>query len=224
MGFISWLLAPIIDKRIAAFQSDVMATHITEVEHIYSQMRGWRHDYHNHMQALMAHLHLSQYEEMKSYLDNLAADLTQVDTIIKSGNIMVDAMLNSKISLAQTKEINVNAKAIVPATLAVSEIDLCIIIGNLLDNAVEACAKLNNPAERFIRVYIDIFKGQLYISITNARVGEVKKSGAAFLSTKKQGDHGFGLMRIDKIAAKHGGFVNRKYEDGVFATEVMLPL
>ena len=224
MGFFSWLLSPVIDKRIAVFQSDLMGKHITEVENIYRQMRGWRHDYHNHIQTVKAHLQLEQYVEIGTYLDKLDADLTHVDTVLKSGNVMVDAILNSKISLAVSKKIHIDAKAVVPKELTVSEIDLCIIIGNLLDNAAEACMKLPNEAERFIRIYIDVLKDQLYISITNSVCGLAKKSGSIYLSTKEKEGHGFGLMRVDKIAEKYGGFINRQSEEGVFATEIMLPL
>ena len=224
MGLFSWLLSPVIDKRIAAFQNDLMSKHITEVENIYRQMRGWRHDYHNHIQTVKAHLQFEQYSEIGVYLDELDSDLTNVDTVIKTGNIMVDAILNSKISLALSRKIDVNAKAIVPKTLSVSEIDLCVIIGNLLDNAAEACAKLSNEADRFIRIYIDVLKDQLYISVSNSVGGDVKKSGKTYLSTKEKDGHGFGLLRIDKIVEKYGGFINRQNEEGVFATEVMLPM
>jgi len=89
---------------------------------------------------------------------------------------------------------------------------------------MEACQKLDNADERFIRVYIDVMKGQLYISVSNAAGGAVRKHGAQYLSTKESDSHGFGLMRIDRVAAKYGGYVNRQNEDGVFATEVMLLL
>ena len=224
MGLFSWMLAPVIDKRIAAFQSDLMSKHIAEVENIYRQMRGWRHDYHSHIQAVKAHLKLEQYAEIGTYLDKLDTDLTNVDTVIKSGNVMVDAILNSKISIASSKKININAKAVVPKKLTISEIDLCIIIGNLLDNATEACVKLPDEADRFIRIYIDILKEQLYISVTNAVGGSIRKSGNVYLSSKEKEGHGFGLMRVDKITDKYGGFINRQSEEGVFATEIMLPL
>jgi len=220
MGFISWLLSSQIDKRIAAFQNDLMGKHVTEVENIYSQMRGWRHDYHNHIQKMKAHLHLGQYAEIGGYLNELDKDLTNVDTILKTGNVMADAIINSKLSLATAKDISINAKAIVPKTLPFSEINLCIILGNLLDNATEACLKL--PADsRFIRLYVAIMKGQLYISVSNA-CDKVKKSGRTFLTTKEGG--GFGLLRIDGIVEKHSGYINRQHEEGVFATEIMLPL
>ena len=224
MGLFSWLLSPIIDKRIAAFQRDLMGKHITEVENIYRQMRGWRHDYHNHIQVMKAHASLNQINEINEYLGKLDDDLTSVDTVIKTGNVMVDAILNSKISLAASKKIPVNAKATVPGNLSVSEIDLCVIIGNLLDNASEACLKQPNESERFIRIYIGKHKEMLYISVSNSVGGEVKKSGKTYHSTKNSDSHGFGLMRIDRIVAKNGGYVNRQNEEGVFATEIMLPL
>ena len=220
----------LIDKRIAAYQNDLVMKHYDEVQNIYSQMRGWRHDYHNHIQAMKAFLVSGNGAEHLEYLGKLDADLTSVDTVIKTGNVMIDAILNSKLSLASSKKINITTKVAVPQKLKVSEIDLCVIIGNMLDNAIEACMKLSDENERFIRVFIGTHKSMLYVCVFNAAGGEVKKSGKTYHSTKNSEfpaariTHGFGLMRIDRIAAKYGGFVNRQNEKGVFATEIMFPL
>ena len=211
-----------IDRRIAEYQNDLITKHCDEVENIYRQMRGWRHDYHNHIQTMLALV--NEPEQMKEYLWTLNDDLTSVDTVLKTGNVMVDAILNSKLSLIHSKKIAVNAKAVVPQQLKISEVDLCVIIGNLLDNAMEACLKQENPEERFIRIYINVLKQQLYISVTNSVGGTVKKEGKRYHSTKSSPSHGFGLMRVDRIAEKYNGYVNRQDEPGVFATEVMLPL
>lgn len=211
-----------IDRRIAAYQNDLITRHCDEVQNIYRQMRGWRHDYHNHIQAMLALT--DSPEEIRTYLLALNHDLTSVDTVLKTGNVMVDAILNSKLSLIKSREIAVHAKAVVPATLPVSDVDLCVIIGNLLDNALEACLCQEENARRFIRVYIGILKKQLYISVTNSAGNHVQKNGKTYLSTKNSAGHGFGLMRIDRIAEKYHGYVNRQNEPGYFATEVILPL
>jgi len=223
-----WLLirrymAVLVERRVATYQNDLVARHCDEVENIYRQMRGWRHDYHNHIQAMKAYLALDQTEKLAAYLGELDSDLQSVDTVLKTGNVMIDAILNSKISLAQAKKIAVNAKAQVPRDVAASEVDLCVIIGNLLDNAIEACEKLDEP-ERFIRVYVGTHKEMLYISVSNAVGDGVRKFGGRYLSTKDSPTHGFGLIRIDRLAEKYKGFVDRQSEKGVFATEVMLPL
>ena len=211
-----------IDRRVAAYQNDLITKHCDEVDNIYRQMRGWRHDYHNHIQAMLAMT--DKPEELRKYLWMLNDDLTTVDTVLKTGNVMVDAILNSKLSLIKSKNIAVNAKATVPSDLQTSEIDLCAIIGNLLDNAMEACLRQDRQEERFIRVYIGVLKKQLYICVTNSVGGEVKKVGKTYISTKNSDAHGFGLLRIDRLAEKYDGYVNRQNEEGAFATEVMLPL
>ena len=163
------------------------------------------------------------YEEAEHYLDMLNEDLTTVDTVIKTGNVMVDAILNSKLTMIKEKGISVDATAIVPQEVPLSGIDLSVLIGNLLDNAMEACMQIQKKEDRFIRIYIDIVKKQLYISVTNSMQGKAKRFAGGFVS-EKEGSHGFGLLSIDRIVAKYHGYLNRQTENGVFATEVMLPL
>lgn len=140
----------LLEKRVAAYQDDLIEKHFEEVQSIYDKMRGWRHDYHNHIQALLALV--GDDERTRDYLWKLNKDLTEVDTVVKTGNVTVDAILNSKLTLIKSKDIPVDAVAKVPDDLKISEIDLCAIIGNLLDNAIEAVLPLP-PEARFIRIY-----------------------------------------------------------------------
>ncbi len=208
----------LLEKRVAAYQDDLIEKHFEEVQSIYDKMRGWRHDYHNHIQALLALV--GDDERTRDYLWKLNKDLTEVDTVVKTGNVTVDAILNSKLTLIKSKDIPVDAVARVPDDLKISEIDLCAIIGNLLDNAIEAVLPLP-PEARFIRIYIGMLKSQLYISVTNSTAVEPRKVGEKYVSTKGEG-RGVGLMRVDGIAKRNGGTVNRQNESGVFATEVLL--
>ncbi len=211
-----------VKHRISRFQNELVNRHYDEVETMYRTMRIWRHDYHNHIQTLSAYMSMGQYEEASGYLERLAEDLTKVDTVLRTGNVMVDAILNSKLTLMRERRIKVDATAAVPRELAIPDIELSVLIGNLMDNAMEACMKLPEE-QRFIRIYIDVIKKQLYICVTNSMDGAARRKGNHFLSDK-QGSHGFGLLRIDEIVISHSGYLNRKAEDGIFATEVMLPL
>ncbi|WP_196800480.1 sensor histidine kinase [Treponema bryantii] len=212
------------DKRLSDFQDSVLKKQRDEVQNIYQTMRAWRHDYHNHMQAIKALLSMGKKEELSEYLDNLEKDLDSIDIAIRTGNVGLDAILSSKVSIARKNNIEVNCTAKVPQDLKVSDVHLCAIVGNLLDNAIEACEKITEgAAPRFIRIYIGLFKSQLYISVSNATC-EKHRRRLSELVTSKLGEHGFGLRRIDKLAEKYDGYVNRKNEPGIFATEVMLPL
>lgn len=211
-----------IDKRIAEYQRELINTHYLEVENMYKQVRAWRHDYKNHIQVLKAYAAADDLNSIRSYLDELECDLSTVDTVIKTGNPMADAILNSKISLAKSKNITVIADAHIPLALTTSDIDLCVIIGNLFDNAIEASLSLP-PEKRVIRVYMDMKGTQLYISFTNFTSGKkLQKVGRIFRSTKGEG-HGIGLLRIDDIIDRHSGFISRNSEDGAFTTEILLP-
>lgn len=210
------------DKKIAAYQRELIETHYAEVENMYKQIRGWRHDYRNHIQVMKAYAMNGDMEAIKSYLDALDTDLATVDTVIKTGNAMADAILNSKISLAKSKNIPVRVDAHIPLALKTSELDLCVIIGNLFDNAIEASLALPEK-ERMIRVYMDMKNTQLYISFTNFTAsGKMKKIQNRFLTTKGA-DHGLGLIRIDNIVERLDGYISRNSEDGAFTTEILLP-
>ena len=216
------LFTKLIDRRIAAYQRELIETHYEEVENMYRQIRGWRHDYRNHIQMMKVLVSQNDIEGLKHYLDELDTDLNTVDTVVKTGNAMADAILNSKISLAKSKQIKVQCDAHIPVKLKMSELDLCCIIGNLFDNAIDASLKLPED-QRMIRVYMDMKNTQLYISFTNfTATSKQSKVAGRFLSTKGDG-HGFGLVRIDAIVNRLDGYLSRNSEDGAFTTEILIP-
>lgn len=216
---LKWAIKRWIESYVSTYQSELLNRHYEEVENIYKQMRGWKHDYHNHIQLMMAYIEMNRVDEMSAHLAQLLEDIVTVDHVIKTGNVMVDAILNSKVSLMMASNIEVNAKATVPEKHSISDVDLCAIIGNVLDNALEAAQKVPEN-ERFVRIYIRPMKGQLYISVSNASAVKPQKG---FLTTKAEGGHGFGIRRIDQLVSKYGGYVNRQAEEGVFACEISLP-
>ncbi|MBR0143822.1 MAG: sensor histidine kinase [Clostridia bacterium] len=205
-------------RRMAAFEKEISAKYYAEVENMYKKMRGWRHDYRHHIQTMKAHAKNGEYQEIDRYLDMLDHDLTTVETVVKTGNPMTDAILNSKLSMADEKKIKIKAETKIPVELTISELDLAIILGNLLDNAIEAACELPEE-ERLIRLYMEMKGNFLYLSLTNTAKGTKKRD---FRTAKGEG-HGFGLARIDAAVKKCGGYLTRASEDGAFSTEIMLP-
>lgn len=210
------------ERSTEKFQQDVLTHQYEEIRTIYTNMRGWRHDYHNHLQVIKAQLALGEREELERYLDELEQDLDRVDSWIRSGNLMTDAILNSKLSLAQQKRIAVNCKAKLPESLPVEDVDLCVILGNLLDNALEACEQIPER-ERFLRVYLAVNGRQLYMSVQNSAKEELSFNERNYI-TEKRGSHGFGMKRVSAAVEKYEGFLNLANEPGIFAAEVTLPL
>ncbi|MDO4799309.1 MAG: GHKL domain-containing protein [Bacillota bacterium] len=209
-------------RSVARYQQELIASHFQEVESMYGEMRVWRHNYRNHIQILKSYAQEGDVEAIRSYLSELEEDLESIAPSIRTGNRMTDAIVNSKIALARAEGIDVTCDAHVAVALTTPQIDLCTIIGNLFDNAIEACKALPE-GDRRIRIYMDMKNTQFYLSFTNT-TGSVKqrKIDGRFLSTKRGGG-GIGLFTINRLVQKHRGYVSHNSEDGAFTTEILLP-
>lgn len=213
-------------KEIAFYklQQEELDEYAIEVGAVYRQMRGIRHDYRNHLQAMAAFVEKRDFEELNTYIQQLTNEMNQVDMIIQTGNTMIDALVNTKLARADEHEVELHATAIAPEKLAIENVDLAIILGNLLNNAIEATIpgrKDHGEIKQFIRLYIAPMKENLYISVTNTMK---RNPQTGFLSLKAPNRQGYGIQRIDQAVEKYQGLVNRQWEDGVFVTEITIPL
>ena len=189
-----------LDKKIETYQRELIDIHHQEVETMYKQIRGWRHDYRNHIQTLKVLVENGNIEEVKEYLDKLDKDLNTIDTVIKTGNAMADAILNSKISLAKSKDIKVIVDAHIPVKLKMSELDLCVIIGNLFDNAIEASKETK---KKLLVLEIYNIKNTIKIIISNSFINrDIDRRNEKGFTTKGKG-HGNGLHYAKNILNKN---------------------
>lgn len=210
------------DFQAEQFRTELLEHNYAEIREIYMDMRGWRHDYHNHMQVMKAQLTMGSLEGIEAYLDKLERELDRVDTLVKSGNLMTDAILNSKLTLARRKDVLVNCTAKLPEQLPVEDVDLCVILGNLLDNAIEGCGRMEK-GDRFLRVYLAVNGNQLYFSVQNSAKEEPDFEERNYI-TKKRGNHGLGMKRVKAAVDKYQGYLNLANEPGIFAAEVTMPV
>lgn len=206
--------------KLVEYQTEQSEKHLNEVRSIHKEMRGYKHDFHHHLQALKGQLEAGEVDRALAYIEQLDNQLMNVDTLLKTGNVSLDAILSAKIAQAKAENIAVNVKANVPDALTISDLELSIIIGNLLDNAIEACRTVTG--ERFIRIFISMKGSMLYFSMLNAAGEKMKKTGSLF-ATHKDGVHGFGLRRAEAILEEHGGWVKYNSEDGAFTSEFLVP-
>ena len=123
-------------RRLASYQDELTKANYAEVENMYKEMRGWRHDYRNHLQTMKGYAAQGDLEAVRRYLDELDTELARISPMLKTGNPMADAILGSKISLARAQSIQVVADANIPVALTTPELDLCTILGNMFDNDI----------------------------------------------------------------------------------------
>ncbi|MBE6725703.1 MAG: ATP-binding protein, partial [Ruminococcaceae bacterium] len=108
----------------------------------------------------------------------------------------------------------------VPEGLTITDAELCAVVANLLDNAVEACGKAEG--EKFIRLYMTMKGKMLYFSMLNT-AGEKREKAKGLFRSEKSGVHGFGLRRAESILSAHDGWMKVNSEEGAFTTEFLVP-
>lgn len=137
--------------RLVEMQEEQARQHLEEVRSIHNEMRGYKHDFHHHLQALKGQLEAGQVERAIAYLEQLDRSLQTVDTLLKTGNVTVDAILSAKLAQARAAGIAVTAETNLPPELSLTDLELSIVIGNLLDNAIEGCRSA--AGEKFLRPF-----------------------------------------------------------------------
>lgn len=206
--------------KLVEYQTEQSEKHLNEVRSIHTEMRGYKHDFHHHLQALKGQLEAGEVDRALAYIEKLDDQLMNVDTLLKTGNVSLDAILSAKIAQAKAEGIAVSVKANVPDSLTISDLELSIVVGNLLDNAIEACRSVSG--DRFIRLFITMKGTMLYFSMLNS-AGEKRTKTAGLFASRKDGIHGFGLRRAQAILEEHGGWVKYNSEEGAFTSEFLVP-
>lgn len=217
-------------KIILEKQVDSLQEHINEMERIYSGIRSMKHDMNNTI-CVIQQLSAKKNNELQAYIGELNRNLKKLEIRYKTGNTVVDTLLNMKYHQAKQMlpDLKIDAdKLLFSDNLKIHSYDIGIIIGNAVDNAIEACVKLkekNENAEAFICLS-SVFKGNLLIiKIENSFDGHlIQKPQDELPQTDKEDkkSHGIGLYNIKSTAEKYHGTMDYKVNNKVFTLSVMM--
>lgn len=204
--------------------------HFNEINSIYTDIRAWRHEYNNNLIVLRDLAKQGSKEKMLEYIDSISAEPLNFESSLQTGNFILDSIVSSKLGLAQKYGIEVSIQAVYPKDNSIDDNDLCAIVGNLLDNAIEACGLPSKISEQLEseRRYINfefLVKGKnIVISVQNSYFHEIIQNNGRYISRKNKTFHGIGLSLLDSVVHKYNGHIMRKHENGVFETFIILPL
>ncbi|MGN0467347.1 MAG: sensor histidine kinase [Acutalibacteraceae bacterium] len=182
------------------------------------ELRRFRHDYKNHMIVVNAYLESGKVDEAREYLESVNDNINGIINKIKTGNFVSDAILNNKAVAAAKSEIKINFSGIIPSDGIKNE-DLCTILSNLIDNAVEACEKLSG--KKTIEIEADVINGFFILSISNPAL-----SDSINLKTTKKNKkyHGIGIKNVERTVKNYKGAVTFSCENNIFTADVRMKL
>lgn len=185
------------------------------------RLRQWKHDIKNYLLGIIAFLDEEKYGEARQKLADKADDIMSVDAVYYSGNAAVDSILNYKLQTAQKRQIKIEYTFRLPNQVKAEPDDLAVLLGNSIDNAIEAVSALEEE-KRVIRLSMNYDRGILIYKISN-EYQKVNKSGGRFLSTKGDSkEHGIGMRSMQRIAEKYGGSLKADTCGHIFALEIVL--
>ncbi|MEL7567422.1 MAG: GHKL domain-containing protein [Dehalobacterium sp.] len=187
------------------------------------QLKRFRHDVINHFNTVYSLVTMNKNEKALEYMKTIHEVLGLYETYANTGVDEVDSVLNYKLTEAKQKDIQVNLELEIPQSVELKGFDITVILSNLLDNAIEACQRLDQ--NKTIKVVLKYKKGRLIIIVQNTFDGQVNRSHAK-IQTRKQDkqNHGLGLSQIERIVEQYNGDMKVKQTDTLFTTYIVLYL
>lgn len=197
---------------------------------IYRSKKAWserqsrkNHDYKNQLQVISRMLETDSIEVVQAYINRLTGSLIREADYINTNHSVVNAVLNIKYWEAKEKGIALNVKCNDLSHVSLEESDLVVLLGNLLDNAIEACEC--GKGSQYIQFTMIQEEKQLVLSTKNQSKNSLAMENGRFISTKKNSEsHGIGTVNINAIAIKYGGVFVLRREEGYVKAAVILPI
>lgn len=209
--------------RVKEEQAGLLERDYNALNQAYAVNARLFHDFHNHIGVLYRLLSQRKTEEALLYLNELQTPVREMADTMRTGDEILDYLINSKAATARAEGIDLQAQVEFPRNTGVKSADLCAILGNLLDNALEAAGKVTEEKERYVRLTIRRINQMLVIKVENPFAdAPVAKDGGLITTKEDKRLHGWGLKSVRAAAEKYSGCVRTAYADGIFQAVVTL--
>ena len=203
--------------RLKSEQAELLERDYTAVNRAYQVNAKLFHDLHNHIGVLRQFLTHEKYGEAVRYLDELQAPVRNLTATVWTGDETADYLINSKAAMAEEAGIRFQAQVEFPRRTNIRSVDLCAILGNLLDNAIEAARQVPDPSGRTVALTIRRIHQMLVIKVENSFAAAPVQEGGELKTTKTEGGlHGWGLKSAQTAAEKYDGMVQAGVSGEVF--------
>lgn len=210
------------EQRQMQRQLAMQVEHLRQMDKKMEESSKLRHDFRHHLRTLMTLSQEKRNDELQNYIRSIAVinENTQMRNLTE--NVELDALVQYYGSLSQSGGIKFETRLQLPAKLNFPIVELCGLVGNLLENAVEACQR-QQEGDRSIFIAGRLLNDQLTFVVDNTFDGKLRASGKGYLSSKRTG-FGLGLTSVQETVARHGGVINLYADSKGFHAEVSLPL
>ena len=214
-----------INIEIIEKEQELKLKQFNIIKDYYEKLDIFKHDLKNHLNYIRTCAINNNLNEIIKYIDNITKNTNKDIHIVNSGNILIDSILNFKLQEVLNKNINLQYKVTIPTDLKINTLDLVSLIGNLIDNVIEANNRIENIDERYFNIDIKYIENNLIIKLENS-FKEVKLDSNNNLKSLKRRNskYGLGLKSIKNIVNKYNGNMKINIENNIFKTKIILIL
>ena len=210
--------------RMEKILNEKQVNHYRKLLQKEEETRRFRHDIKNHLICMNMLASNEKYEELTEYLSQMNLEMARTETVkYYTGNEMVDIILNEKFSSCR-KDIEIQVSGTVGNNIIVNDVDLCVILSNLLDNAIDAVERVRDGKRR---ISVKIFMGKRWMEfmVVNSTKDEltIDRSGLPVTTKEDKQMHGLGLGNVKRVVEKYGGELQCSIRDMTFTAKVYLP-
>lgn len=186
-------------------------------------LKQFRHDLKNRLQVLEEIAKGGDMRELTRYLREIEAKQREQEIFSNTGNLIIDSIINSKLGDAQEKGIEIHASVVLPAAIEVGTDDMVVILGNLLDNAIEACERMDSA--KYIKLLMSYEKGCILLSVKNSFDQVIRSDYGEFMTRKKEKSlHGLGIKSVKNAVENYNGIAEFTCEGAEFSADILLYL
>jgi len=203
-------------------QIDIQIQFYKEQKEHEEALAAFRHDYKNHVLCLRALLEENEAGQALEYLDQMNLRAAPQKPVVDSGNYIADALIAEKSKKASEQSTEIRFDGIIPSS-RIENLDVCVILANALDNAIEACAQISG--NKVITIDSAIRKNLWFLSIRNPTGHPVVIRDNQIKTTKDDAfSHGFGLYNIEAVVKRSNGQMTLECRDNIFTLDVAVQL
>lgn len=212
--------------HLARREEEIYKRELLYLQQQQDKERQLRHDWNNKLEVLYSVLESEPSEKVYRYIEDMKQKAEALRVYSDSGNVIIDSVINAKLSTAELMGIRVNAEITIPENIQINEDDMVTILGNLLDNAVEANRRVKQQKEQFVQFRLNYVQGTLLISISNRYNPAVTSETNGIFDTSKEDkrNHGIGIQSVKNVLKNYHGEITFETSDDIFIVDALLYL
>ncbi|MBP3886545.1 MAG: GHKL domain-containing protein [Cellulosilyticum sp.] len=212
------------EYQLIQYQNELLIRSTEESQAVENEWQRIRHDFNNHISCIDMLLQMNHVEKARHYIQRLTK-LSELQTSdIGVGHTVADAIINQKMIKAKQYNIEMTVQGEFPTQFKIEDMDLCALLSNSLDNAIEATTKVEESNKQSIKLVVGEKVGNVYITVSNAVEANIPPDSMLKTTKNNNKRHGIGMRSMKLVLEKYNGYLNWSCADRIFTLTMVIPL